>query len=136
MNEANRKKKAKRDRIILIVSAALLLLAILAAILIPMARHNNRLARAERILKEEGYNYVTRTGEGTDISTGNNDVLGRVDGQGGPKGEFITLVKFRDEEIAKLFYDALKDEYTLTLTAVQEGQYVYYGTRLTYELIK
>ncbi len=136
MNEANRKKKARRDRITFIIVVAVLLLGILAAILIPTVRGNRRLDRAERILKEEGFNYVIRSGEGTSVPTGNDDVLGKVEGKGGPKGEFITLIKFRDEEIAKLFYNAAKDQYTLTLTAVQEGQYVYYGTRLTYELIK
>ena len=122
MNEANRKKKAKRDRITLIVSAAVLLLAILAAIFIPMARHNNRLARAERILKEGGYNVVYRLGEGAERPTGNPDVLGRVEGKGGPKGEFITLIKFRDKEIAKTYYNAIKDQYTMTQTAVLEGK--------------
>ena len=135
MNEANRKKKKKRDRIILIVTSAVLLLGILAAILVPTVRHNRRLDRAERILLDAGYK-VTRTGEGTSFTTGNEKVLGRVEGSGGPKGEFITLIKFRDKETAELYHKAIKGDYTLTLTAVQEGQYVYFGTRLAYEAIK
>ncbi len=63
-------------------------------------------------------------------------MLGRVEGKGGPKGEFITLIKFRDKETARLYYNAIKDEYTMTQTAVLLGQYVYYGTRTAYEAIK
>ena len=136
MNEVNRKKKKRKERILLIVAASVVLLGILAAILVPTVRASRRLDRAERILKEAGYSVVYRSGEGAERPTGNPDVLGRVEGKGGPKGEFITLIKFRDKEIAKTYYNAVKDEYTMTQTAVLLGQYVYYGTGTAYELIK
>ncbi len=136
MTEANRRKKKKKDIILLSVISFLVLLGILAAILIPVIRNNQRLDRAERILKEEGFNLVTRSGEGSSRPTGNEKVAGRVEGKGGPNGEYITVVKFYNEEDAKLTYDAVKDDFTMMQTAVREGVYVYYGTRTTYEKIK
>ncbi len=135
--EAVKKKKMKRsDAVLLWVTVGLLVVCILAAVVIPTVRNATRMDRAESRLKEAGYLVLrTREGDGSSFEL-NGDLSDRVEGRGGPKGEVMTVLKFKDREKAEAYYQAIKDEYTMTRTAVLKGRYVYYGTRTAYELIK
>ena len=136
-NQTVKKKKMKRsDVIFLAVLISVLTVIILAAILIPTVRGATRLDRAERKLTRGDY-IVQRieAGDGSPIEL-DADLEARVTGLGGPNGEYIYVMKFKEKAEAESFYEAIKDQYTLTQTAAIHGRYVYYGTRTTYEMIK
>lgn len=134
-----KKKRMKRSDIVLLsILLGLLLLGVVFGAVVPAIRNANRLDRAERILREEGF-IVLRAGEGSDIPVPEDqavDLVGRVEGLSGPNGEVIRLMKFKTREKAEEFYEAIREEHTMTRTAVLEGKYVYYGTRTAYEMIK
>ena len=132
-----KKKKMKRsDAILLWVIVGLLLLGTVAAIVIPTVRNANRMDRAERRLEEAGF-LVLRTVEGDGSALPlDADLAERIEGRGGPNGEVLTILKFKEKEKAETYYNVIKDNYTLTQIAVLDGQYVYHGTRTAYELVK
>ena len=126
----------KSDAITLYVVLGLLLIGTVLAIVIPTVRTATRMDRAERLLEEAGF-LVLRTVEGDESAIKlDEDLAERVEGRGGPKGEVLTVLKFKEKEKAEAFYEAIKGEYTLTRTAVLRGKYVYYGTKTAYELVK
>ena len=138
MNNTNiKKKKMKRsDAILLWVVVGLLIAGVLAGVLIPTVRNATRMDRAARRLEKAGY-IVLHTEEGDDsILPLHEDLAERVEGKGGPNGEYLTVLKFKDKEKAAHYYEVIKDDYTMTRTAVLKGRYVYYGTRVAYELVK
>jgi hypothetical protein len=135
-NTAKKKKMKRSDAILLWVVVGLLLLGTVAAIVIPTVRNANRMDRAERRLEEAGF-LVLRTVEGDGSALPlDEDLSERIEGRGGPNGEFLKIFKFKDKEKAEAYYEVIKDEYTLTRTAVLKGKYVYCGTRTAYELVK
>lgn len=135
--DTEKKKRMKRSDVILLwVVVGLLILGAIAAIVIPTVRAATRMDRAERRLRDAGF-IVTHTVEGDEgLFDLHEDLSERVEGMGGPKGEVLTVLKFKEKEKAEEYYDLIKKDYTMTRIAVLKGRYVYYGTKTAYELVK
>lgn len=96
--------------------------------------------RAERRLIEAGYN-VVRTGEGAPehlAEPESEDVVSTLKATGGPNGEHITVIRFKDKEKAEVFESLQKKYYEKSyfMTVVREGKTVIYGWTAAYDLIK
>lgn len=98
------------------------------------------LDRAEEKLIEAGYT-VVRYGEGAPAhleSAVDENVVSSLKATGGPNGEHITIIRFKDKETAEQF-EALEKKYyenSYFMTVKREGKTVIYGWTAAYEVIK
>ena len=98
------------------------------------------LDRAEERLKDAGYT-VVRYGKGAPEHLENavdEDVEATLVATGGPNGEKITLIRFKDKELAKEFEELEKkaNEKNYFYTVKREGKVVIFGWTNAYDLIK
>lgn len=119
------------------VIAVVLLIALTLALILIFGRFN--LNRAERRLADAGYT-VIRTGKGAPehLQKTDEDVVATLSATGGPNGEQITVIRFKDKEVAKSFEELQKKAYESNYfyTVKREGKVVIYGWTNAYDIIK
>lgn len=123
----------------IIGGVALVLLAALIVTLVLLLSGVN-FDRAERRLRKEGYT-VVRYGKGAPEhlqDAADRDVEASLVATGGPNGEKITLIRFKDRGLAKDFERLEKkaNEENYFFTVVREGRTVIFGWTNAYEVIE
>ena len=96
--------------------------------------------RAEDRLREAGYT-VVRYGKGAPDHLKNavdKDVKSSLVATGGPNGEQITVIRFKDKDLAKQYESLQKKAYETSYfyTVKREGKTVIVGWTSAYEVIK
>ena len=117
--------------------AVVLLIALIVGLVILFGGFNFN--RAERRLKEAGYT-VIRTGKGAPeyLQKTEENVEATLTATGGPNGEKITVIRFKDKDMAKTFEELQKksNESNYFYTVKREGRTVIFGWTTAYEIIK
>ena len=116
---------------------SLLLLAVICSLTLTACVS---LDKAEEKLLAAGYT-VVRTGEGAPehlVNEVNEDVVSTLKATGGPNGEHITIIRFKDKEKAEQFEKLEKKHYETSyfMTVKREGKTVIYGWTTAYDVIK
>ena len=108
---------------------------LLASLLLVSLLSCTNLDSIEKKLKDADY-LVRRYDDGT-AAEGllNEDLHARLVATG-PKGEYLTVLHFKERKKAEEYYEVFKDEYTLMQTIILDGNYVMYGTRTTCEMVR
>lgn len=106
-------------------------LLLLTSILLVCMTSCTNLDKAEKRLTEAGYT-VMRAGEGAPedmVDKVDEDVEANLKATAGPNGEWVTVIRFKDEEIAKKFYDLQAKAYAekYFMTVLRDGRTVIYG---------
>ena len=124
-----------KKRIIRAIS--LLLLSVMCAGLLAACVNFDK---AERRLEEAGY-VVSRYGKGAPehlVDAVDKDVESSIVATGGPNGESISIIRFKEKEFAEKFYELQKktngSKYFMTVE--RDGRTVIYGWTSAYEVIK
>ena len=98
------------------------------------------LDRAESRLRDAGYT-VVRAGEGAPehlVDAVDEDVEANLNATAGPNGEWVKVVRFKDKELAKKFYDlqvaSYKDKYFMSVK--RDGKTVIFGWTEAVEIVK
>ena len=124
--------KTKSIRVI-----SLLLLSVMLSLLLVSCTN---LDSAAKKLADAGYT-VTRLGEGANgvyADAADEDVAATVSATAGPNGEWLTIIKFHDKNVAEEFYRLQKNAYKTSyfMTVKLDGHTVIYGWTTAYDLIK
>ena len=136
------KSKVKQEankRWIVISVAALLAIALVVGIVLILGGQTN-LDSAAKKLADAGYT-VTRLGEGAEgvyADAADEDVAATVSATAGPNGEWLTIIKFHDKNVAEEFYRLQRNAYETSyfMTVKLDGHTVIYGWTTAYNLIK
>ena len=136
------KSKVKQEankRWIVISVAALLAIALVVGLVLILGGQTN-LDSAAKKLADAGYT-VTRLGEGADgvyADAADEDVAATVSATAGPNGEWLTIIKFHDKNVAEEFYRLQRNAYETSyfMTVKLDGHTVIYGWTTAYNLIK
>ena len=118
----------------------LLSLTLLAVLCVMLLSACVSIDRAEEKLLAAGYT-VVRYGEGAPehlADAVDEKVVSSLKATGGPNGEHITVIRFKDKETAEQF-EALEKKYyedSYFMTVKREGKTVIYGWTAAYDLIK
>ena len=96
--------------------------------------------KSEQRLIEAGYT-VVRAGEGAPenmVNATDEKVEANLNATAGPNGEWVKVVRFKDKELAKSFYEmqltSYKDKYFMTVK--RDGKTVIFGWTAAVELVK
>ena len=124
-----------KNRVIRAVSFLLLAVACMAVLTACV-----NFDKAEEKLIEAGYT-VVRYGEGAPehlVDAVDEDVVSSLKATGGPNGEHITIIRFKDKEKAKQFeeLEKLAHKTNYFMTVERDGKTVIYGWTTAYNLIK
>ena len=96
--------------------------------------------RAEESLREAGYT-VVRYGEGAPehlVDAVDENVKSSLIATGGPNGEQITIIRFKDKDLAKQYESLQKKAYETSYfyTVARDGKTVYVGWTNAYDIVK
>ena len=98
------------------------------------------LDRAEESLREAGYT-VVRYGKGAPehlVDAVDENVKSSLVATGGPNGEQITIIRFKDKDLAKQYEQLQKKAYETSYfyTVARDGKTVIVGWTNAYDIIK
>lgn len=113
---------------------------ILAAMCVCLLAACVNLDRAEESLREAGYT-VVRYGKGAPehlVDAVDENVKSSLVATGGPNGEQITIIRFKDKDLAKQYEQLQKKAYETSYfyTVARDGKTVIVGWTNAYDLIK
>ena len=113
---------------------------ILAAMCVCLLAACVNLDRAEESLREAGYT-VVRYGKGAPehlVDAVDENVKSSLVATGGPNGEQITIIRFKDKDLAKQYEQLQKKTYETSYfyTVKRDGKTVIVGWTNAYDLIK
>lgn len=113
---------------------------ILAAMCVCLLAACVNLDRAEESLREAGYT-VVRYGKGAPehlVDAVDENVKSSLVATGGPNGEQITIIRFKDKDLAKQYEELQKKTYETSYfyTVKRDGKTVIVGWTNAYDLIK
>ena len=131
-------KKKELLKVLIPAVAALLLVAIAVSLIVILSGF--RFDRAEKKLLEEGYT-VVRYGKGAPehlVEQVDENVVASLKATGGPNGEHITVIEFKDKSLAKEFTELQEkaNETNYFYTVKRSGKTVIYGWTTAYKIIK
>ena len=113
---------------------------LLATLFVLMLASCTNFDKAEERLVEAGYT-VVRAGEGAPehmVDATDEDVEANLNATAGPNGEWVKVVRFKDKELAKTFYEmqlsSYKDKYFMTVE--RDGKTVIFGWTEAVKLVK
>ena len=116
----------------------LILLTLALSVLLSLASCTN-FDRAEERLVEAGYN-VMRGGKGAPedmVGAVDEDVEANMKATAGPNGEWVTVIRFKEKDLAKEFYDLQAKAYAekYFMSVKRDGRTVIYGWTAAVELV-
>ena len=131
-------KKKEIMRVVIPTVAVLLLVAIVVSMILIFSGFNFN--RAEKRLLAEGYT-VVRYGKGAPehlVDQVDDRVVASMEATGGPNGEKISVIRFKEKSLAKEFESLQKkaNETNYFYTVKREGKTVIYGWTTSYKIIK
>ena len=131
-----KKKKESRRALLLGIAAAVLVACLVAGLVLYLCLREERIDRAERILRENDY-LVTVKREGDDSPlTLEPRLRARLRGIDKNSTNVIHILEFKEKDEARKYYEQMKGDYTLMQTMKLYGRYVYFGSIGSFELLE